>query len=74
MSEERIGFIGMGLMGVPMSTRLVAAGYDVRVWNRTPHNAAPAVDAGATLAPSVAGLVADSDIVMICVSDTAAVE
>ena len=42
-----IGFVGLGSMGSAMAGRLVAAGHDVRVWNRSPDSAAPLVDAGA---------------------------
>ncbi|MCD8524045.1 MAG: NAD(P)-dependent oxidoreductase [Saccharospirillaceae bacterium] len=72
--QQRIGFIGMGLMGVPMSLRLLAAGYSVRVWNRNPGKTAAARQAGARVADSVAQLVKDSDVIMLCVTDTAAVE
>ncbi len=33
--KEAIGFIGIGLMGKPMTVRLLQAGYKVTVWNRT---------------------------------------
>lgn len=70
----RIGFIGMGLMGIPMSCRLLAAGYPVKVWNRNPEKTALAVAQGASIATSIAQLCTDVDIIMLCVSDTAAVE
>ncbi|MCT7358391.1 NAD(P)-dependent oxidoreductase [Thalassolituus pacificus] len=74
MQQQRIGFIGMGLMGVPMSLRLLAAGYSLSVWNRNASKTEAARQAGARVANSVAQLVADSDVVMLCVTDTAAVE
>ena len=43
----KIGFIGMGIMGTPMSINLVKAGYDVMVSNRTMEKCAPAVAHGA---------------------------
>ena len=64
----------MGLMGVPMSLRLLAAGYSLSVWNRNASKTEAARQAGARVANSVAQLVADSDVVMLCVTDTAAVE
>jgi len=70
----RIGFIGMGLMGTPMSCRLLAAGYQVKVWNRNPEKTTLSAAHGATIATSIAQLCADVDIIMLCVSDTAAVE
>lgn len=73
MSSIRIGFIGMGLMGVPMSTRLVEAGFPVTVWNRNPEKAKPLAERGAQVAGSIAELCANTDVVMSCVSDTDAV-
>lgn len=70
----RIGFIGIGLMGLPMCRRLLAAGYPLTVWNRSPDKCAPLVAAGATLATSPAALTRECAVVMLCVADTAAVE
>lgn len=74
MNPTRIGFIGMGLMGIPMSLRLLQAGYDVTVWNRSSEKTQPLAQAGAKVAENVCDLVAQSDIIMLCISDTAAVE
>lgn len=71
---NRIGFAGMGLMGLPMTRRLLAAGHPVTVWNRSPDKCVAAVDAGATQAISLAALAQGVDLVMLCLSDTAAVE
>ncbi|NNE89780.1 MAG: NAD(P)-dependent oxidoreductase [Silicimonas sp.] len=49
MSKPTIGWIGMGRMGFPMAERLVDAGYDVKVWNRTRSKAEPLAEKGATL-------------------------
>lgn len=68
-----IGFIGMGLMGIPMCKQLLAAGHHVCVWNRTPGKAHALLEAGAEEANSVAELVADRDVIMLCISDTEAV-
>lgn len=70
----KIGFIGMGLMGIPMSCRLLAAGYAVTVWNRNFAKTQQPVKQGARAASSIADLCENSDIIMLCVSDTAAVE
>ena len=56
MGKPRIGWIGMGRMGLPMAERLVAAGYDVQVWNRTRSKAEPLEAKGATLVDSPADL------------------
>ena len=47
---DKLGFLGLGLMGTPMARRLVAAGYGLTVWNRSPAKAATVVEAGATRA------------------------
>ena len=75
MNEQKnIGFIGLGLMGTPMARRLVKAGYRVTVWNRNSLKVEPLISCGAQAALTVAELVSCSDIVMLCVSDTSAVE
>jgi 3-hydroxyisobutyrate dehydrogenase len=57
---ERIGFIGLGIMGRGMVRNLLKAGFDVRVWNRT--------------TARMAELAAQSEIIISCVSDTPDVE
>lgn len=48
--EHTVGFLGLGNMGSAIAGRLVAAGYDVIVWNRSPEAASELVAAGARLA------------------------
>lgn len=74
MSTMRIGFIGLGLMGVPMCQRLLAAGFSLTVWNRTTEKSLPLKNSGAQVATSIAELVENSDVIMLCVTDTQAVE
>src|SRR5436853_289317 len=50
----KIAFLGLGQMGAPMATRLLQAGHEVTVWNRTPDRAKPLAAAGATVARSPA--------------------
>ena len=69
----RIGFIGLGLMGAPIAMKLIGVN-PVSVWGRDPEKLKPALAAGATLAASRRELAAESDIVILCVSDTVAVE
>jgi 3-hydroxyisobutyrate dehydrogenase-like beta-hydroxyacid dehydrogenase len=68
----KIGFVGLGTMGGAMAANLVAAGHRPLVWNRTPAKA-EGVD-GVDIAPSLAALAAQSEVVFVCVSDTADVE
>ncbi|WP_355660862.1 NAD(P)-dependent oxidoreductase [Halomonas salifodinae] len=70
MTHPRLGFIGIGLMGDPMTRRLLAAGFDVSVWNRSPAKVEPLRDAGAHIAASIAELVAEVDVVMLCLANT----
>jgi 3-hydroxyisobutyrate dehydrogenase-like beta-hydroxyacid dehydrogenase len=66
----RIAFLGLGIMGRPMASRLVAAGHEVAVWNRTARQHIE----GANTAVSPAEAAKEADVVWICVADTAAVE
>ncbi len=65
--------MGLGRMGGPMAHRLLDAGFEVTVWNRTRERAAPLVEAGAAAAESPADLAARSDAVLTIVTDDAAV-
>jgi 3-hydroxyisobutyrate dehydrogenase-like beta-hydroxyacid dehydrogenase len=49
---SNIAFLGLGQMGAPMATRLLDAGHDLAVWNRTPDRAKPLVERGARRALS----------------------
>lgn len=71
---ERIGFIGLGIMGRGMVTNLLKAGFDLCVWNRSPGRIEEFLAAGAVGADSPADLAARSDVILICVSDTPDVE
>ena len=72
--REKVGFIGIGLMGAPMTMRLLAAGYSVTVWNRTRSKLNAVVEAGAQTAASIAELVEASDIILLSLTDSTAVE
>jgi 3-hydroxyisobutyrate dehydrogenase-like beta-hydroxyacid dehydrogenase len=54
---SKIAFLGIGNMGTPMATRLVNAGHDVTVWNRSPQRTVPLAQAGAGVAASPADAV-----------------
>ena len=72
--KPTLGYVGTGLIGGPMTQRLLAAGYDVTVWNRTRAKLEPLVAAGATPADTIADVARAADIVMMCVTDAAAAE
>jgi 3-hydroxyisobutyrate dehydrogenase-like beta-hydroxyacid dehydrogenase len=60
----KLAFLGLGLMGTPMATRLLEAGHDVTVWNRTSGKTEPLVHRGASAASSPAGAVDGADAVI----------
>ncbi|MBD9439162.1 NAD(P)-dependent oxidoreductase [Pseudomonas sp. PDM04] len=68
-----LGFAGIGLMGLPMCRRLLAAGYPLAVWNRNPAKCIPLVEAGARHVATPAELCQHADVVMLCLADTAVV-
>ncbi|MCB0044850.1 MAG: NAD(P)-dependent oxidoreductase [Caldilineaceae bacterium] len=74
MMNERIGFIGLGIMGQGMARNLLRAGFPVRVWNRTAARMEPLLEAGAEAGESPAHVAARCDIIVVCVSDTPDVE
>jgi 3-hydroxyisobutyrate dehydrogenase/2-hydroxy-3-oxopropionate reductase len=71
---SRIAFLGTGLMGAPMVARLVAAGFEVRAWNRSPGKLAPLIGIGAAPAASPGEAVADAQLVCFCLTDGNAIE
>jgi len=68
--SERIGFIGLGIMGQGMAANLLKAGFELTVWNRTITRMENLVAQGAHAGASPADVAARSDVVVICVSDT----
>lgn len=72
--SEKIGFIGLGIMGQGMVKNLMKAGFEVNIWNRTPARMDPFCEAGARCCSSPADVAAHSDIIITCVSNTADVE
>jgi len=68
--SDRIGFIGLGIMGRGMFQNLLKGGSDLTVWNRTSSRMDELVAAGAKPAQSPADLAARCDVVISCVSDT----
>lgn len=72
--SEKVGFIGLGIMGQGMTHNLLKAGFDIIVWNRTRNKAESIVAAGAQWADTPAALAQQCDIIITCVSDTPDVE
>jgi 3-hydroxyisobutyrate dehydrogenase len=72
--REKLGYLGLGMMGFPMSRRLLNAGHDLAVWNRSAGKAKALVEAGARLAANPREVAASASIIFMCVTDAAAVE
>ena len=64
----KVGFCGLGLMGAPMVRRLLAAGHEVKVWNRTPAKAAALASMGAQVVGTPAQAASGVDGVLMCLA------
>ena len=71
---ERVGFVGLGIMGAPMARNALRAGFPVTVTNRTLERAKPLGEAGATIARTPREVAERSDIVVTMVTNTPDVE
>jgi 3-hydroxyisobutyrate dehydrogenase len=74
VEAEKLGYLGLGMMGFPMARRLLNANYQVTVWNRSSSKAAALVEAGAKLAVKPRDVVSAATVLFMCVTDAAAVE
>ncbi|MEN9425153.1 MAG: hypothetical protein RL122_2536 [Pseudomonadota bacterium] len=72
--QPTIGWIGPGIMGLPMCTHLLNAGFPLVIYARRSESAQALVDLGATFASTPATLAAQVDMVIVMVSDTPDVE
>lgn len=73
-APQRIGFIGLGIMGAPMAANLVKASYQVTGYNRSPAAVQRLAALGGRAATSVAEAVRDADVVITVLPDTPDVE
>ena len=73
-TAQRIGFIGLGHMGRLMVARLLAAGYTLTVYDRTPERTRSVADKGAAVAATPRQVAAQCDVVMASLTDDAAVQ
>lgn len=71
---EHIGFIGLGIMGKPMATHLLQAGYPLTVLNRSPESQNELAAAGARPGQSPRGVAEESDVVITMLPDSPDVE
>jgi len=70
---RKIAFLGTGLMGAPMASRLLDVGFDVTVWNRNSAKSAPLAEKGAALAQSATEAVETADVIITMLTDGPAV-
>src|SRR5712691_6315001 len=72
--RETVGFIGLGNMGTPIASNLAAAGYPLRVWNRTASKVEPLLQRGAERASRPAEAVSRGSVAVTMVADDRALE
>jgi 3-hydroxyisobutyrate dehydrogenase len=74
--NPKVAFLGLGVMGAPMTANLARKGFSVTAWNRTPNRPgiAIAADAGAKIASSIREAVESADVIFTCVGDIPDVE
>jgi len=71
---KSVGFLGMGIMGAPMATRLINAGHQVTVWNRSPEKCATLEELGAKVASTPREAASKSDVTFAMMADPVAAE
>jgi 3-hydroxyisobutyrate dehydrogenase len=74
MDRKRVGFIGLGLMGRPMSTNLAKAGYPLTVFDKAEGKMAPLKELGAATASSAKEVAEKSELVISMLNDAPAIE
>ncbi|MEO6686605.1 MAG: NAD(P)-dependent oxidoreductase [Dyadobacter sp.] len=74
MNNTKIGWIGLGKMGIPMSVQLIKAGFPVTVFNRSKDKAQELEEIGAEIASTPAELIQKTDVIIIMVSDDNAID
>ncbi|WP_435115532.1 NAD(P)-dependent oxidoreductase [Candidatus Pelagibacter bacterium nBUS_49] len=70
---KKIGFIGIGLMGLPMAKNLLKAGYNLKAFNRSQKKAETLKDFGAEITTSIEDVVSNSDVVITMLTDDTAI-
>jgi 2-hydroxy-3-oxopropionate reductase len=71
---KNIGFIGIGLMGLPMAKNLLKSGYNLKAFNRTQNKSDKLKEFGAEISTSIKDAVTNSDVIITMLTDDAAVE
>jgi 2-hydroxy-3-oxopropionate reductase len=71
--SKKIGFIGIGLMGLPMAKNILKAGYNLKAFNRSQNKVEPLRELGAEITATIDGAVKDSDVVITMLTDDIAI-
>ena len=71
---KKIGFLGIGLMGLPMSKNILKAGYNLKVFNRSQNKTEPLKEFGAKINTSISDVVKESDVVITMLTDDTAID
>ncbi len=74
MRELRPGFVGLGVMGLPMALRLAGAGLPLLVWNRSAASCEALRTAGASVAPDLDSLFAGCDVIFLMLASSEAMD
>ena len=69
-----IGFIGTGLMGLPMAKNILKSGFKLKAFNRSIEKAEPLKEFGAEISKSISDVVKDSDFIITMLTDDSAVD
>lgn len=72
--NQKIGFVGMGIMGQPMAANIRNAGYEIMVYNRTKEKTLPLAEAGALIADTPANVIDWADIVIFMLTGPEALD
>src|SRR5262245_57176814 len=70
----KLAFLGLGMMGAPMAARLLGAGHEVTVWNRTAGRCGPLAEQGARVASSPRQAAEGAEFVITMLADPEALE
>ena len=71
--SKKIGFIGIGLMGLPMSKNILKSGFNLKAFNRSQNKAEPLREFGAEITTSIDEVVKDCDVVITMLTDDTAI-
>ena len=69
-----IGFIGTGLMGLPMAKNILKSGFKLKAFNRSIEKAVPLKEFGAEISKTISDVVKDSDFIITMLTDDSAVD